>query len=143
MIVTLRLKSVRFRQTERAAKRYFKKNGKFQREVLKEFKRVTPRGDSTLTSRGGNAKRNTKLVSKGRFDFEVTGDYDYSGVIDEGLYPKTPKTGNKTRNGYSKKNLRLASPNKGLIDPTSKHATKLFKRFILSRRFINKFKRFK
>ena len=59
------------------------------------------------------------------------GDYDYSGVIDEGLYPNPPSAGTgKTTGGYSIKNLRKARPKKGLLDPTVAFIEKTIKKVI-------------
>lgn len=87
------------------------------RQALNEFKDNTPRDK-------GYARRNTKL-SRTRNGFTIKGDYDYSGVIDRGLYPDPPKEGTgKTRGGYS-----TQSP-KGMTGPTSDFVDKEVRNFI-------------
>jgi hypothetical protein len=86
-------------------------------ETLKEFKRLTPIDK-------GNARRSTKLKKRDR-GFEVIGDYDYSGVIDRGEYPRNPvKRTGKTANGYSTQAL------KGMTEPTSDFVDKEVRDFI-------------
>lgn len=84
---------------------------------LKEFQDNTPVDK-------GYARRNTKLTMKND-GFKITGDYDYSGVIDRGEYPKNPvsQTG-KTRNGFS-----TQSP-KGMTEPTLDFVDKEIRKFI-------------
>ena len=87
-------------------------------ETLKEFKSNTPIDT-------GNARRHTKIKSKRRTGFKVVGEYPYSGVIDEGLYPSPPKSGTgKTRGGYSTQSL------KGIVKPTLKWLQKKIDKFI-------------
>lgn len=94
----------------------FAKN-RLPRMALNEFKDNTPRDK-------GNARRNTKL-RKGIKKFTITGNYDYSGVLDRGLYPDPPQAGTgKTRGGYS-----TQAP-KGMIDPTADFVNKEVKKFI-------------
>lgn len=106
------------------AKRYLTRRNGLPREVLNEWKRVTPRGET------GTARRSNKIRRTGK-GFEIRGDYPYSGVIDRGLYPNPPKQGTgKTRDGYSRDNLRRARPYKGLVEPSIEFAIKKFKNFI-------------
>lgn len=92
-------------------------NRRLPSETLSEFKANTPRDK-------GSARRNTKLKKK-RNEFTIIGDYDYSGVLDRGLYPDPPKAGKgKTRGGYS-----TQAP-KGMVDPTLKFVEKQVKAFI-------------
>lgn len=101
----------RVKQLERFAK------GRLPRMALNEFKDNTPRDK-------GNARRNTKL-KKGIGEFTITGDYDYSGVLDKGLFPDPPQAGTgKTRGGYS-----TQAP-KGMIEPTTDFIDKEVKKFI-------------
>jgi hypothetical protein len=104
---------------------YRKKVKKLQRYIktrlpntsLKEFKENTPRDR-------GNARRNT-ILSKRPDEFIIKGDYDYSGVLDKGLFPNPPVAGTgKTRNGYS-----TQAP-KGMVEPTLKFIEKEIKEFI-------------
>ena len=87
------------------------------RDTLKFFKDATPID-------GGNARRNTRLTKK-RDGFSISGDYDYSGVIDRGEYPKNPitKTG-KTIRGYSTQSPR------GMTIPAGKFVEKEVRNFI-------------
>ena len=63
--------------------------------------------------------------------FTIKGDYDYSGVIDQGLYPSPPSAGTgKTTGGYSIKNLRKARPKKGLVEPTVAFIERIIKKVI-------------
>ena len=83
-------------------------NKTLPRKALKVFKKNTPIGESGLK----NARNNTNLKTESD-GFTISGDYDYSGVIDRGEYPNPPqKRTGKTRNGYS-----TQSP-KGMIKPT-------------------------
>ena len=94
-------------------------------ESLKEMQRVTPVGKTR------NAKNNTKIKNNTSRGFTLIGDYDYSGVINEGLYPNPPSAGTgKTSGGYSIKNLRKARPKKGLVDPTVAFIEKTLKKVI-------------
>jgi hypothetical protein len=104
-----------FRKDLKKVRRYL--DGKFPKQVLKEFKANTP-VDS------GNARRKTKL--RNRFNGkEVVADYPYSQVLDKGEFPNPPKKGTgKTRNGYS-----TQAPD-GMVKPTLKEAEKLFSRFL-------------
>jgi len=88
------------------------------KETLKEFK------DNTPVDRG-NARRKTKIKNKSKRGFTIIGDYDYSGVIDQGKYPNPPKqrTG-KTRGGYS-----TQSP-KGMTEPTLDMIREKIRKFI-------------
>jgi hypothetical protein len=112
---------------------YKRKVKKLQRYVrntlpnksLKEMQRVTPIGKTK------NAKNNTKIKSNTNRGFTLIGDYDYSGVIDQGLYPNPPVAGTgKTSGGYSIKNLSKARPRKGLLDPTVAFIEKTLKKVI-------------
>lgn len=119
--VTLRIEMA-MKINDRVYKRKIKKLQRFAktrlpREALREFKRLTPID-------GGNARRSTKLDKKAD-GFTITGDYDYSGVIDRGEYPKNPvKRTGKTANGYSTQAL------KGMTQPTSNFIDKEVKDFI-------------
>ena len=94
-------------------------------ESLKEMQRVTPKGKT------GNAKNNTKISRNNSRGFTIKGDYDYSGVIDQGLYPSPPSAGTgKTTGGYSIKNLRKARPKKGLVEPTVAFIERIIKKVI-------------
>tara|TARA_R100001086_G_scaffold96385_2_gene47929 strand:+ start:1938 stop:2288 length:351 start_codon:yes stop_codon:yes gene_type:complete len=87
------------------------------KKALQEFKANTPK-------ESGFARRNTKL-KESRRKFTITGDYDYSGVLDRGLYPNPPKAGTgKTSGGYSKK-----APD-GMVKPTSDFVDKEIKKYI-------------
>ena len=104
-----------YKKRVRQLERYVK--SRLPKQALNEFKDNTPRDK-------GNAKRNTKL-SRTRNGFTITGNYDYSGVIDRGLYPDPPKEGTgKTRGGYS-----TQSP-KGMTGPTSDFVDKEVRKFI-------------
>jgi len=88
------------------------------KETLSEFKSLTPK-DS------GNARRNTKVTNRTKKGFTVIGDYNYSGVIDQGMYPFPPKAGTgKTSGGYS-----TQSP-KGMTGPTEKWLKRTLTDFI-------------
>lgn len=125
---TFRISDRKLKRNIRKAKKYLLNKNNFPTEVFKEFKRVTPKGDGAT---GGNAKRKTKLKRIGR-GYQIRGEYPYSGVIDKGLYPNPPKdkTANKTKGGYSKKNLNLAKPDKGLVEPALNFAKSRFRRFL-------------
>ena len=96
-------------------------NGKFAKEVLDDYKDVTPE-DS------GYGKRHTKKRVKRNVSVSIyaTGKYkDYINVLDDGLFPNPPKAGTgKTRGGYS-----TQAP-KGMSDPTVKKAEKNLNKFI-------------
>lgn len=84
---------------------------------LKEFKANTPIDK-------GNARRNTTLRKRPN-QFIIKGDYDYSGVLDRGLFPDPPSAGTgKTRGGYS-----TQAP-KGMIEPTLKFIEDAVRKFI-------------
>ena len=86
-------------------------------ESLKEFKDNTPIDN-------GYARRNTTLKKRPQ-EFIIKGDYDYSGVLDRGLFPDPPKAGTgKTRGGYS-----TQAP-KGMIEPTLDFIEKQIRKFI-------------
>ena len=91
--------------------------GRLPKIALQKFKDETPIDK-------GRARRQTKLKKKAK-GFTITGDYNYSGVIDRGEYPKNPvnKTG-KTQGGYS-----TQSP-KGMTGPTSDFVNKEVRDFI-------------
>lgn len=109
------INSRKFRRNVKKAERFF--NNTLPRKALKEFRKLTPRDR-------GNARRNT-IMKKTPQGFEITGNYDYSGVIDRGLYPNPPKGGKgKTRGGYSKQ-----AP-KGMTKPTIKYLTREVRKFI-------------
>jgi len=92
-------------------------NGRLPKLVLKEFKKNTPIDK-------GNARSNTKL-KQGSGQFTVTGDYDYSGVIDKGKYPNPPNEGTgKTAGGYS------TQAKKGIIKPTVDYTEKTVRKYI-------------
>ncbi len=104
-----------YRRKLKKLKRYAKT--RLPREALKFFKSETPKD-------GGNARIRTKL-SKSSKGFTITGDYDYSGVIDRGEYPKNPIAGTgKTFNGYS-----TQAP-KGMTEPTGRFIDKEVRKFI-------------
>ena len=71
-----------------------------------------------------------KLYSneKKQVDFrnnEIIGDYPYSGVLDDGLFPNPPKAGTgKTTQGYS------TQAKQGMAKPTIKELTKQFNAFV-------------
>ena len=120
----VRLDSRKFKKNMKRLKRYVTKRSGLPGEAFREWKRVTPRGET------GKAKRSNKLRRKSK-GYAIIGDYDYSGVIDRGEYPNPPKQGTgKTKGGYSRKNLVKARPNKGLVEPTLQYTIKRFKRFI-------------
>lgn len=125
---TFEIKDRRLKRNLKKARKYLLNRQRFPTEVYKEFKRVTPKGDGPGA---GNAKRKTKLKRRSR-GYVITGAYPYSGVIDDGRYPDPPKSrkANKTKGGYSKKNLRLARPEKGLVAPALKYAESRFRRFV-------------
>lgn len=110
------LNDKRFKKDIKKATRFFTKT--FPKKVYEEFKDNTPID-------GGNARRKTKLrkTSQGS---EIKADYDYSGVIDKGLYGKPPGSANgpKTRKGYS-----TQAP-KGIVDPTLEYAEELADAFL-------------
>lgn len=88
------------------------------KETLNEFKNNTP------VDRG-NARRKTRIKDKSKRGFTIIGDYDYSGVIDQGKYPNPPAKGTgKTRGGYS-----TQSP-KGMSEPTMNMIRKKIRKFI-------------
>lgn len=104
-----------YRRKLKKLKRYAKT--RLPREALKFFKSATP-------IEGGNARRSTKL-SKRSNGFTITGNYDYSGVIDRGEYPKNPLSGTgKTFNGYS-----TQAP-KGMTEPTGRFIDNEVRKFI-------------
>ena len=94
-------------------------------DTLEEFKKNTPIGGPPPPgNQGGNARSKTKLKiqSKG---FEVTGNYPYGGVINEGGYPNPPKAGTgKTSGGFS-----TQAP-KGITKPTIDFVEKEVKQYI-------------
>ena len=99
----LKLNSRKYRNVTKNLVDYV--NRKLPRDALNEFKDNTPK-------QSGYARQNTKL-SKNNRGFEITGDYDYAGVVDKGLFPKNPVSGTgKTSNGFS-----TQAP-KGMIEPT-------------------------
>tara|TARA_R110002167_G_C12613714_1_gene646141 strand:+ start:619 stop:981 length:363 start_codon:yes stop_codon:yes gene_type:complete len=110
-----RVRTSKFKRVTRNTERYIKNN--LPDDTLDEFKKNTPKDT-------GNAKRNTKKKKTAK-GFEIIGNYDYSGVLDEGLFPKSPKAGTgKTRNGYS-----TQAP-KGMVKPTREWLIKTLKRKI-------------
>jgi len=114
----------RLKDNIRRMKRYLLRRQGLPSEVFKEWKRVTPIGQT------GKAKRSNKLRRTGK-GYTITGEYPYSGVIDRGEYPNPPKQGTgKTLGGYSRKNLKKARPHKGLVEPSMEYAIKRFKRFL-------------
>lgn len=114
-----------FTVSDKAFKKDLKKvrkylDGRFPREVLRDFKDNTPKAKVN----GGNAKRKTKLKNRinGK---EIIADYPYSEVLDKGKYPNPPKAGTgKTRSGYS-----TQAP-KGMVGPTLQQARERFNRFL-------------
>ena len=108
----------RLRDNIRRMKRYLLRRQGLPSEVFKEWKRVTPLGQT------GKAKRSNKLRRTGK-GYTITGEYPYSGVIDRGEYPNPPANGTgKTRNGYS-----TQAPD-GILDPTVKFIKKTVNKFI-------------
>jgi hypothetical protein len=108
----------------RAFKRDIKKltkfiYGTFAKEVLKDFKKETPRDT-------GNARNKTKVkVSKGSETIKILTNYPYGNVLDEGLYPNPPKKGTgKTAGGYS------TQAKKGMSEPTLENARKRLNKFV-------------
>ena len=91
------------------------------KEMVKEYAKNTPLGGPPPAgTRGGNAKKKTKR--KGN---SVIGNYPYAGVLDDGLFPRSPKGGfGKTTGGYS-----TQAPN-GMAEPTIKHIKKLFNKYV-------------
>jgi hypothetical protein len=83
----------------------------------REFVKQTPK-------QSGNARRKTQLV-RGRTRWDIVANYDYAQVLDQGLYPKFPKSGTgKTSGGYS-----TQAP-QGMSKPTSEYLeTELQRRF--------------
>lgn len=88
--------------------------------VYKEFVRLTPR-DS------GYARRHTDINYRAD-GFDIVGKRDYkyyAPVLDQGLYPKSPKGGaGKTTNGFSKQ-----AP-EGMSKPTERYAKKRLTRYM-------------
>lgn len=86
-------------------------------KTLDKFKKSTPIDK-------GNARRNTKLKRKAK-GFNVIGDYNYSGVLDQGLYPLNPEQGTgKTSKGYS-----TQAP-EGMVKPTLKFVNETVRDFV-------------
>lgn len=120
----VKLDDRRLKKNLKKAKRYLTRRNGLPREVLNEWKRVTPRGET------GKARRSNKIRRTGK-GYVIIGNYPYSGVIDRGEYPNPPKKGTgKTRDGYSKDNLRRARPHKGLVEPSIEFAKDKFKKFL-------------
>ncbi len=112
-----------FRKELKKVRRFLNDRNRFPDEVYSKFVNTTPKDQ-------GNAQSKTKL-DKVALGWKISGDYDYSGVIDEGLYPNPPSAGTgKTSGGYSIKNLRKARPKKGLVDPTVAFIEKTLKKVI-------------
>lgn len=87
------------------------------RKTLNEFKANTPIDR-------GNARRKTILKRKNK-GFNVVGDYDYSGVLDQGLYPRNPENGTgKTIQGYS------TQATQGMVKPTLKFVNQAVRDFV-------------
>ena len=110
------LNDKRFQKDIKKATRFFTKT--FPKKVYNEFVDNTPK-DS------GNARNKTKL-KKTQQGSEIVAKYDYSGVLDKGLYGKPPGSANgpKTVRGYSKQ-----AP-KGMVEPTLDYAEKLADEFL-------------
>lgn len=105
-----------YKKRIRKLKRYIR--NKLPKESLKEFKENTPRDK-------GNARSKTKLKRVSSRGFTIQGDYEYSGVLDRGLFPNPPKEGTgKTKGGYS-----TQAP-KGMVDPTTDFIEKEIRDFI-------------
>lgn len=105
----------RYKKATKRLAKFIKR--RLPKSVLEEFKKNTPRDK-------GNARRKTtkKRISGG---FIIEGNYEYSGVLDRGMFPNPPKEGTgKTRNGFS-----TQAP-KGMIEPTVKTMEKEIKDFI-------------
>jgi len=120
MARTVNLSTTKFQKKMKRLAKYVKR--RWPHEVFDAFVEQTPKGKTK------NARNKTKMkrVAQG---YKIVGDYPYSGVIDQGLYPKTPKNGaGKTRNGYS-----TQAP-EGIVDPTAKEAKEIFERY--ARRMI-------
>ena len=116
-MATLRINDRRLQRVIKKAEKYVNTRSRFPTQVLKQMKSETPKDQ-------GNARRNTKL-KRAPQGWNLTGDYDYSGVIDKGAYPNPPanRTG-KTANGYS------TQARKGIIKPTVAYAKEIFQQFI-------------
>lgn len=107
--------------------RKFKKNIRKARRILERElpKKTLEEAKDNTPKDGGNARRNTKLkkdkVGRG---FEITSDYNYATVIDEGQYGKPPGSANgpKTRSGYS-----TQAPD-GIYRPTKKFVEEFLRR---------------
>ena len=108
-----------FRKELKKVRRFLNDRNRFPDEVYSKFVNTTPKDQ-------GNAKSSTKL-DKVALGWKISGDYDYSGVLDRGLYPNPPAEGTgKTSNGYS------TQARQGMTKPTVKFARKRFTRFIRS-----------
>jgi hypothetical protein len=91
-------------------------NQQLPKEALKEYIKNTPIADKN----GGNAR--SKTIRKGT---TIIGNYDYAGVLDDGLFPNPPKEGTgKTSGGYSTQAL------KGMTTPTIEALQDLLDRFV-------------
>lgn len=109
------INSRKFRRNIRKAERFF--NNELPKKAFQRFKSETPKAK-------GNARSKT-IFKKTPNGFEITGNYDYSGVLDRGLYPNPPKAGTgKTRGGYSKQ-----AP-EGMTKPTVKYLKSEVRKFI-------------
>ena len=109
------IKSRKFRRNIRKAEKFF--NQTLPKKAFQRFKSETPKDK-------GNARSKT-ILKKTPQGFEITGNYAYSGVLDQGLYPNPPKGGaGKTRGGYSKQ-----AP-EGMVKPTVKYLKSEVRKFI-------------
>jgi len=110
-----KLRTGPYKRFNKKIMRYLRKQ--LPSDTLIEFKKNTPID-------GGNArsKTNVKNTSNG---FEVTGNYPYGGVINEGGYPNPPKAGTgKTTGGFS------TQAKEGITKPTIENMEKEVKQYI-------------
>tara|TARA_R110001606_G_scaffold132904_2_gene268902 strand:- start:2352 stop:2735 length:384 start_codon:yes stop_codon:yes gene_type:complete len=90
-------------------------------KMVEVYRENTPQGGPPPAgTKGGNARQNTKR--KGN---SVVAKYPYAGVLDDGLFPRSPRAGyGKTSGGYS-----TQAP-KGMAEPTIKQIQKLFNKYV-------------
>lgn len=81
-----------------------------------KFVKLTPRDT-------GHAQRKTRL-RKSSQGFEIQANYDYAGVLDQGLFPNPPAQGTgRTRQGYS-----TQAP-QGMSEPTLDYISDVIREF--------------
>ena len=112
---------MKFKVNSRSVEQMLKQLGEMPNEAMKDtynvYKKNTP-----IKTGNARSKTNVKNTSKG---FEVTGNYPYGGVINEGGYPNPPKAGTgKTSGGFS-----TQAP-KGITKPTIEFIEKEVKQYI-------------